>query len=193
MPLDIDLTPREEILEQKKKTYVKIGSVIAFVVLFITLLISGYFFVVYMGLSNQINSLNAQIGGLRSEISDLSDVEISARNLDIKVSYLTKMFNNRDNYSVLMEELEKRIPAGTFIDNSSLGPDNTINLSGKSENYLLVSQFVNNISDPNFANAGEGLSSLFVSVSLNSVSLDQQSAFADYFIVVQYDPALLRR
>lgn len=193
MAENINLIPQEEKKEQAKQRAVKNSTLIAIGLLVLVGLVTGFFYYQNFNTQQEIDRLDSSIGSLRAQIQGMSEIEISARNLGTKYEVIRGFLGSREHYSVVMQEFENRIPANLAIDTFGLGKDNTLNISGSGTDYISIAKFVNDLSDPNFADAGEGLGALFTNVSLNSVNLDAQTSRARFFIVVTYDGALLRQ
>uniref|UniRef100_A0A7C4XTB3 Uncharacterized protein n=1 Tax=candidate division WWE3 bacterium TaxID=2053526 RepID=A0A7C4XTB3_UNCKA len=137
--------------------------------------------------------MNANIESLRSQISSMSRIEITARNLDQKYSTVKSIMETRNKYSVLTSEFKKRIPDTIKVDTFGTGKDSTINVSGTGVDYISIAQFVNNLADKKFSGAASGYEELFSEVSLNSVNLDSQTSNARFFIVVTLNSDLLKK
>ena len=94
MPADINLIPQAEIKEQQKFKAVKGSTVFSVVFLLIVLVVGGYFYYITNNVKSQISSVESSIEVLRADITDLSEVEISARNLDKKYNEWHQNINN---------------------------------------------------------------------------------------------------
>jgi Tfp pilus assembly protein PilN len=186
MPADINLIPQAEIKEQKKTKAVKGSTVFSILFLVIVLAVGGYFYYITDVLKSQISSLDGEISSLRADITSLSDVEISARNLDKKYSVLENLFDNRLKYSLLLKEVKNRQPSDLEVQSLDVKPGN-MNVSGVADNYISIANFVNSLVNDNFEGGIEELKGVFTSVSLNSVSLEGSTNKVKFFIVVDYD------
>jgi Tfp pilus assembly protein PilN len=191
---DINLVPQQVKVEQKKQSVIRKTTVLSILMALAVVAVSGYYFVRASTLESEIEEANAEVEGLRSQITDLSQIEVGARNLDLKYKALQEIFDNRVYYSLLLDEFENRVPENVDVDSFSLGQESTINISGKGDNYLAIAEFVNNLSDAEFDGGNDGLEALFTEVTLNSVSLDAQTEVeASFFIVINYNPELLTK
>lgn len=186
MPADINLIPQAEIKERQKTKVIKRSSVIAIIFLVLVLIVGGYYYYVTDTIKNQVSALDKDIELLRSDIRSLSDVEISARNLDKKYSVLETLFGNRLKYSLLLRELDNRKPEDLQIQSLDAKPG-TMNVSGVADSYIAIANFVNNLISKDFEGGLEPLKEVFTSVSLNSVSLEGATGKVKFFIVVGYD------
>ena len=81
----------------------------------------------------------------------------------------------------MLENLDNSTPPSILVDSFSLGNNNTINVSGDGETYNSIQDFSNNLLEKD----------LFISVELNTVTLDSNDGRINFFIVVNYDPVLL--
>ena len=121
-------------------------------------------------------------------------MEIVARTLDAKYQIIDKFLGDNKKYSVLLEELSKRIPADSvFLESASLGTSdaNTLNIAGKGADYIAIARFIDSLSDTEFEGAAPRLKELFTDVTLNSVNLDSQDGDVSYFITITFDSSLL--
>ena len=190
---NIDLIPEEERQEQVRKSAVKVGTILAVFILLVVLGFAAYLIYSSTQFKSETASLETDIVKSRTAIKELSAIEISARNLDARYQALKLLFENRRYYSILLTELEKSLPASSVvIESLTLNVDNTVNVSGAGADYLAIAKFAKNLSDSSFSGAQEKLGALFTNVTLNSVNLDQQTSQAKFFIIVEFDPKLLR-
>lgn len=191
MPADINLIPQAEIKEQQKFKAVKGSTVFSVVFLLIVLVVGGYFYYITNNVKSQISSVESSIEVLRADITDLSEVEISARNLDKKYNVLRSLFIERLRYSLLLKELKNRQPSDLEIQSLDIKPA-SMNVSGIADNYISIANFVNSLVSKDFEGGVEGLKEVFTSVSLNSVSLEGSTNKVKFFIVVEYDVSKLK-
>ena len=195
MAQSINLIPQEEQQEQRKVKIVKFSSVLSVAVLMVVVGISAYFWNRTSQLEAQIKSTEAEIEDKRKDITNLSEIEVAARTLDAKYLTIDEIFNERRRYSILLDELDKRIPEGTITVNAInfAGDDlDQINLSGEGADYISISNFLDTLSNDNFPAAREGLGSLFYDVTLNSVTLNSSSLDVTYYIISKFSYDLLR-
>lgn len=192
MPKDINLVPEKVKKEQAKKRLVKKSTLIAILILVLVALGTGYLVLRKYMVKNRIQETEVRIESLRSDIRSMQEIEVKARKLDKQYSTIRSILTGRDRHSVLLNELEARLPSSVEIETFTTGKENTINLSGKGSDYLAVAEFVNNLSNNNFTDGQEGLQELFTNVSLNSVNLDTQSSKARFFIVIKVNSELLK-
>ena len=193
MPESINLVPSHEKSQQQKEKLVKVGTVVAVILLFISIIVAGFYLYKINKLKETSKTLDSDIEVLRSDIKELADIEISGRNLYTKFLTLKLVFENRLYYSFLLEELQKRVPSDVFIESLTASRLGELSISGSASNYLSIAKFINTLTDQKFSLAGKGLEKLFTDVKLNSVNLDVQTDSAKFFIVVSYDGKVLKR
>jgi Tfp pilus assembly protein PilN len=188
---DVNLIPQTEVIEQKKSAVVKSSSIFSVVLFVIALGISGYYFTNLAKVNSDIKKTDDEIESHRAKIKSMSDIEISARNLDRKYSALKTLFGGRSKYSLLLKEIEARKPANININNIDVKVGQ-ISISGSSDNYISVKTFVDNFLNKEYQDGNPDLRDMFISVSLNSVSLDKGSNNVKFFLVVSYQDGKLQ-
>ena len=193
MPESINLVPTHEKSQQQKEKLVKAGTIVSIILLVLTIGIAGYYFYSISRIKETSKTLDSDIEALRSDIKKLSDIEISGRNLYTKFLTLKLVFENRTSYSLLLDELQKRVPADVSIDSLTSAQPGELSISGNASNYLSIAKFINTLTDAKFSSAGKDLEKLFTDVKLNSVNLDLQTNSAKFFIVVSYNGKILRK
>lgn len=194
MSQSINLIPQEEKKEQRKERIVKMSSVLSILLLIVVVCVSGYYWYRKSEINKAIAQQNVNIEKSRTDISNLSEIEVVARELDAKYVVLDNFFGARSKYSILLDELQKRVPADTVqVQNFTLVGDDrsAISLSGTGLDYISIARFIDTLSDQNFPGVRPGFEKPFTNVTLNSVNLDNQDLSVTYFIVVDYDPTLL--
>lgn len=192
MAKNINLVPQEVKKEQAKEKVVKRTTIVAILFTLAVGIFAGYLFVKKQLVVEKIEDLNQSIENLRASIVEMKDIEIKARTLDKQYTAVSSLLQDRVRYSLLMDELNKRKPSSVQIDSFNTSGKTEINISGKADNYLAISEFVNNLSNNDFSGGNESLKTLFKEVTLNSVNLDSQSDKARFFIVVETNTDLLQ-
>ncbi len=177
----INLIPKEERVQQAKTKVVKLSTILSVVLLVIVGGVGGFYFYKAYTLRSEVKALDDQISNLRDQINQLSDIEISARNLFSKSNVLGSIFDSRFYYSKMLEELEKSIPSGVVVKTFGLNKDSQISISGTAQTYNQVQEFSNKLLE----------SPLFTEVSLNSVGLEKSEEKINYFIIVTYNEEVL--
>lgn len=188
---DINLIPETEAYEQQRSKLVKVSTIIAIVFLVVISIVSGVLFYTTNNLNNQIKSLDVDIQNLRSEIKLMSDIEISARNLYKKYTVLQSLLNERIRYSSLVIEVRRRQPEALLVQDMDV-KNGKMNISGVTNDYVSISNFVNNLLDKNFSEGNPDLKEVFTAVALNSVSLEGSTNKVKFFIVVDFDSGKLK-
>lgn len=192
MSQSINLIPRQELEKQAEVKVLNLSTIVSFVLLGIVSIVSIYLLINTTSLKRQISTLDSSISSLRSNIKSLSSIEIIARNLDKKNKVLSAIFKDRFYYSKLMEELNARKPQGVNIVDLNLRENNTLNISGKADNYILVAEFTNTLLDKSFSNGNATLKDVFGEVTLNSVNLENKGGGVNFSITVEFTPQKLK-
>ncbi|OGC45660.1 hypothetical protein A2V49_03065 [candidate division WWE3 bacterium RBG_19FT_COMBO_34_6] len=177
----VNLIPSEERDEQTKTKVVKFSTTLTIILLIIVCGVGGFYFYQNYKIKKEISSLDTNITKLRTEINNLSNIEINARNLYKKSSTLKGIFDNRLLYSKILINLQESTPANVIIESVSFGLEDTINITGNAQTYNLVQDFSNMLLSKD----------LFTEVSLNTVSLKGNDKGIDFFVVVSFDSKLL--
>lgn len=191
MAQSINLIPQQEIQIQTQAKVLSTSTIVSFVFLGLTVVASLTFFLIANSLRNQVNDTNLSIESLRNSIKSKSDIEIVARNVDKKYELLSGIIKNQPYYSKLLQEIMVRKPYGVNITSLSMGADSTIDISGKATDYLLVSDFINKLTDKNFADGNQDLKALFTGVSLPSVNLENAGGVA-FSLQIKFDSSKLK-
>lgn len=192
MAQSINLIPQEELREQVQVQVVKASTIVMIVLLVVVAGISGYLFYTTTKLEEEIAAHEQASEGLRTQIQSLADIEIVTRNLDKKYRALSSIFSEKVYYSILADELRKRAPGYvTIADFSMRGAE--LSLSGEGSNYIAISEFLSNLTEPTEAIVTPGLEELFFNVTLNSVTLDSRSSNVKYFITAEFDLGMLAK
>ncbi|HXK52916.1 MAG TPA: PilN domain-containing protein, partial [bacterium] len=170
---------------------VKLSSVFS-----VVLLVLVAIYAVYMVYTvNQIKSATRQheqnIANHRKDINSLKEIEILARSLDGRYKLLSEVLDKRQNYSILLEEITKRMPVTTRIDSWNISAPGTVMISGVADDYLAIAKLLDNMSQKDFVDAGEGMESLLTDITLNSVQLDNQDTDVSFALTVKYDSKLI--
>jgi Tfp pilus assembly protein PilN len=191
MVQSINLIPQEEVKEQSKEKAVRVSTILSILILVVVCAVSAYFLFVKMALNAQINSVNAELGTLRSQINSQASLEVLVRNLDKRYSTLNSILKDRVYYSALLEELAARSPAGIEVTNFDFH-DKVLNLSGTASNYQIFADFMTNLLDKNYPTGNPALKGLFTNVQLSGLSLLGSSNSVSYSIQVTFDDSLLK-
>jgi Tfp pilus assembly protein PilN len=192
MPADLNLIPEQEVQQQTKVKLVKLSTIISILLLIVIALVSAYFYYETTQVKSQIKLLNSDIDALRTKINSMASIEISTRNLEKKYTVLDKILKDRDNYSLLMTELESRKPGNVNITTFDIRNDK-LNVAGTGTDYISISSYISNLLNKNFEGGNAALKNLFTSVSLNEVSLESKTNNVNFTIVVTFNETLLKK
>lgn len=193
MSQSINLIPQQEQMEQQQVKLVKLSTVLAVLFLLLVIGISVFYFTKTKGLKDEIATHDQSIASLRSQITGMAAIEIVARNLDTKSKVLQQIFDSRPYYSLLLKEFKHRVPPTVLVQSFTMTTSGSFSLSGDSDNYISISGFIDDLTNPNFADTPKELQTLFTTVSLNSVSLETRNNRASYFMNVTYDASKLKK
>jgi Tfp pilus assembly protein PilN len=188
---DINLLPQSEITAQTKVQAVRLSTILSIIFLILVLAGSGYILYLKGQTKKEITVLESGIQGYRNDITSMSGIEITVRNLDKKYTALKGIFGGQKRYSLLMEEIRIRKPAALDLENMDL-KEGKINVNGSADNYISIAEFVNNLLNKNFSGGNKNLGSVFTSVSLNSVNMENSRNRIQFFIVVDFDSQVLK-
>jgi Tfp pilus assembly protein PilN len=184
MSQSINLIPQEEIHEQNKTQAVKFSTVFSIVLLIVVGGISAMYFYRVVAMRLQIRSYDDKITKLRSDITGLSEIEITARNLDTRYNSLVAIYSAKLYYSDLLAEFKSRIPETIKITTFTMMPDYQISVSASGKDYLSISKFITDLTTDN---------ELFTNVILRNVSMEGRSENISFFILITYNPTVLQR
>jgi len=170
MPEDISLLPKE--IEKKKEQEVRDRLLRrgGLVFLAVSLLLAVGAFVYSLTLNSQLSNLEQNITSEISKISSLSEIELNAKDLELRVGVLTKIIDQKIYFSRLLSTLTKAVPADVTIVELTVPSEEAIAVSGTSRSYVSLARFLLNLKE-----AG-----LFKMVELRSVSLDAQTGEAHF-------------
>ncbi len=180
----INLIPQEEKQEQVQVKLVKVSTVVTLVLVVVVALISGFFFYRINTLKSQSVQLDNEIDMSRTEIQQLTPIEIGARNLETRYKILSDLFASRVYYSKLLEEFTARVPGTIKVTSFNIQPGNKIALNGTGDNYMAIADFISKLTESK---------ELFTDVTLSSVNLENASNRAGFFIVITYQPEALKK
>ena len=188
---DINLIPQTEVVEQRKSKVLASSSIFSIIILLIVLGVSAYFFTNLSKVNSDIKKTDTDIESLRAKVKSMSEVEIAIRNLDKKYSALRGLFLGRSKYSLLLKELEARRPSDVTVQNADVRVGQ-ISLSGTSGSYISLKNYMDNLLNKEFAEGDPKLKDLFITLSLNSVSLDKSNNSVKFFIVLTFQDGRLQ-
>lgn len=193
MSQSINLIPQSEIVEQTKEKVIKFSTLLSILLLVLVGGVAAYFYYSTNKTKKEIFAKQISIEKYQEKIQGLSDIEVTARNLEGRFKKLDDLFSSRVKYSLLLRELKIRTSNAVVIQNLSFGLNNTLNVTGEGDDYIALAKFIKNVSDPKFSSASAGMGGLFTGVTLNTVSLENRTNKAQFFIVINYDRKLLNK
>ncbi len=182
---NLNLLTQEEKTEQLKVKAVKMSTIFTLVLLALTAVISGYFYLRATNLRNQLRDAEQRVSSARSNIESMKSVEIYARNLYKKYLVLVDIFDEKAYYSEFMTSYNSRIPSGVVVGQFSFNRGDELSLRGEASNYLLISDFLANLND-------DSVDKVFEDAYLNSAKLNPGSSTVDFDIVAIYDSEVLK-
>lgn len=183
---NLNLLTQEEKTEQLKVRVVKMSTIITLVLLVLTVIVSGYFYLKATNLKNQLQTAEQRVSSARSNIESMKSVEIYARNLYKKYLVLVDILEEKVYYSEFLSAYNSRIPSGVTTDNFSFSKGDEIGLRGAASNYLLVSDLLANLND-------DSIDKIFEDAYLRSAKLNPGSSTVDFDVVASYDSGVLKR
>lgn len=188
---DINLIPQTEVVEQRKSKVLASSSVFSIFLLLVVLGVSAYYFTNLSKVNSDIKKTDSEIESLRAKVKSMSEVEIAVRNLDKKYSALRGLFMSRSKYSLLLKELEVRKPSDVTVQNADVKVGQ-VSLSGTSGSYISLKNYMDNLLNKEFLEGDPKLKDLFITLSLNSVSLDKSNNSVKFFIVLTFQDGRLQ-
>ena len=191
MSQSINLIPQSEVTEQTKERVSKLSTILSIVALVFITGLSVFSYYYTNKLKTDIVTKDQDIKRYQDRVDSLADIEATARNLEAKYIKLKGILDTDAKYSLLLRELKLRSSGIISIQNLSFGLNDTVNLTGDGDNYISIAKFIKNVNDTSFSSASKGMGGLFTGVTLNTVSLENRTNRAQFFIVINYDRKLL--
>jgi Tfp pilus assembly protein PilN len=192
MAQSINLVPQEEVFEQTKSKVVRFSTILSIFLLVVIGGIGYYLVGQKFSLQKQLKNLDSEIEQLRTDITNLSSIEVTARTLDKRYKVLSDIVYSRHQYSLLLSELAARTPPTVDVLSFSI-KDDVANISGESTDYLSIADFTNTMIDGNFTGGDQDLQKLFTSAVLQSVTLSSKDGVVKFVLNVSFDGELLKR
>lgn len=174
MPEGISLLPRE--VEQKKEQELR-GQRLrkgALIFLGASLLICAGVFIYSLVLRSKASNLKQSIVAEEAILTSLSEMEITARDLEKRVQALQNILDDKIRFSGLLTSLARAVPADVFIVEMTIPSEERLSVSGSSRSYSSLANFLLNLKDSRSPQVA------FEAVELRSVSLDQQTGEARF-------------
>lgn len=186
----LNLIPQQEIQEQTQTKVLKLSTILSVLILIAVSGVSAYFIYYTTSLKSQTKSEQDKITSLRNDIASMSEIEVSARNLDKKYLTLQGMLSKRAYFSKLMREIRARKPSEIHIESFTVLKENKFSISGQAQTYIVITQFGNNLLSGDYAAGDPALAGVFKSIVLNQVDLSQ-SGKVEFAMTIEFDPAKL--
>jgi Tfp pilus assembly protein PilN len=177
----INLIPKEERVQQTKTKVVKFSTILSIIILVIVGGVGGYFYYIAYNLKSEVNAAETNVTNLRSQINELAEIEIEARNLYSKSTVLDSIFDSRVYYSRMLEEIEASTPDSVTVTSFGLTKEKTVTLSGQCQTYNDIQDLSNRLLEK----------PLFTEVTLNSAGTEGGGDNVKFFIVVNYNEDIL--
>lgn len=172
---EIELIPREIEEAKKEEKGLRAVRLIGFGILGLSILIAVVLSSVAGGQMLLTKNLQGKISEREARIGELTAIEEKVGSLADKNDALTQIFRGRRYYSVLYEALEKSIPSGIEVTGTSAdAAKSVVGLSGKTQSYLDLAKFLENLVDPALGGA------VFTEVALTSVVFDPEKGEAQF-------------
>ncbi len=191
MSQSINLIPQQEVVEQRKTRLVNLSTVFSIVLLVGIGIASVIVISMSLSLNKELKDETDKVESYRNSIKAMATTEVISRNLFKKYTVLKGLFESRIYFSTLMKELNIRRPSGVLLTDLGL-KENTLIISGNSDNYISVAAFMNNLLDKNFQGSSN-IEGLFKSVTLTSVSLGKREGSIDFSMKVEIDTKGLKK
>jgi Tfp pilus assembly protein PilN len=187
---EINLVPDYEKFEQKQGKLVKSSTYFTLLMLIVVSGVAGYFYYQAFNLQSAISVEDVAIEDLRNDISDLSEVEVNARNLEKKLNAITTVLDSRIAHSEVIKEVYGRKPQNVVIESFTVTEDSRISITGEAFSYDDVSDFVATLNEVRNENLVT-IPNLFIDIQLPTVSKSSQSGSINYLIQASFDPGAL--
>ena len=174
MPEDISLLPKEVVQKKEQEQrgqQLRKGALLFVVVYF--LLCAGVFVYSFI-LRSEASSLKQSIVDEEAKLDSLSEMEITARDLEKRVRALGGILDDKLRFSGLLTSLSRSVPTDVSITEMTVRSEETLSISGTSRSYSSLASFLLNLKESRPPQVE------FEAVELQSVSLDQQTGEARF-------------
>jgi len=187
MPKDISLLPKE--LEKKKEQEAqdRLWRRGGLIFLAVSILLAGGVFVYSLTLNSQLSNLEQNLADEESKITSLSEIALSAQDLEKRVESLKKILDEKVYFSNLLKTLSSAVLEGVTISEVTAPSETAVSVSGNSRSYSSLADFLLNLKD------GRAEAVSFEAVDLRSVSLDQQTGEANFDLSLGLAQGVLRK
>lgn len=174
MPEDISLLPKE--VEQKKEQKQRSRQLRrgALLLLAVSLLLCVGVFIYSLVLRSEASNLKQSVADEEAKLNSLSEMEITARDLEKRAQALKGILGDKIRFSGLLTSLARAVPTDVSITEMTVPSEETLSISGTSRSYSSLASFLLNLKGSSPPQVE------FETVELRSVSLDQQTGEARF-------------
>jgi len=160
MPEDISLLPKEVERKKEQEARERLWRRCTLVFLGVGLFLTAGVFIYSLTLNSQLSNLEQDITVERAKIASLTEMETEARDLEMRVGALAKIFDQKIYFSKLLQTLTQMVPADVAVVELTVPSEETISVSGTTRSYVSLAKFLLNLK----------ANDLFSTVDLRSVS-----------------------
>lgn len=165
MPEDISLLPKEVERKKEQEARERLLRKASLIFLVVSLALGASSLIYSSVLRLQLSKLEQNMASEKSKISSLSEIELKAQDLEVRVGALKDIFDEKAYFSTLLTTLSGAVPADVSITEMTVPSEETVSVSGGSRSYVSLANFLLNLKE----------TKIFEMVDLRSVSLDQQT------------------
>lgn len=183
MPEDISLLPKEVEKKREQEARSQLLRKASLVFLVASLALGASSLIYSSVLRSQLSKLEQNILNEKSKISSLSEVELKARDLEVRVGALKDIFASRACFSTLLSALSEAVPVDVSLTEITVPSEETVSVSGTSRSYVSLAKLLLNLKEVK----------IFERVELRSVSLDQQTGEAKFDLSLKLAKGGLRQ
>jgi len=163
----IELIPKEIEAGKARAAQTRLFQLGAILFFIVAVVISGLLFFYQQILAQDLGTVETEAARQEATIGDLADIETKVVSLQDRAAAIPNIFSERDYFSVSLSALAASKPSGVDMTGLSMQEgEREVTVNGETLNYNLLSQFLNNLTDPNLGGT------LFVEAGLTSVNLD---------------------
>jgi|GEM_PF-3272079 len=187
MAFDINLLP--DVVRRKKErkylfsTLYKVG--VAILILGEIFFGTSYYF--YSSKKVEFEENNRALEEKKSQLLALKAQKKKGDDLNFRLVSIMDILEKRRNYSIFFSKIKPLIPQGVSVFQYSIDENNSIILSGLSDNYAVLADFLSAI-----VVDSKNKGSLFKDVALSEVSLKKDSGKISYSMEVTINDMVLK-
>jgi len=173
----IELIPKEVEAGKARAVqtrFFQLGAILFFIV---AAAITGILLFYRQILAQDLDTVETEAARQEATIADLADVETKVISLQDRAIAIPNLFSERNYFSVALSALSVSKPSGVDMTGLSMKTDEReLTVNGETLNYNLLSQFLDNLTDPKLGGT------LFVEAGLTSVNLDPGTGIITFTI-----------